>query len=210
MLARYPTDLTDSQWGVLGAAHSGSKSGGRPRSTDMREVVNAVFYILRGGCQWRLLPKDFPPYQTVYDYFRSWRLLGNWERLHDRLRGDVREAHGRNREPSAGIIDSQTVETTEKGGSAVGDASQRTVALRTSERDALAARVAALQDELKRLFDSAGLPHNQTERQRAVSSQQRGSRNPRPPDPLLFGDDILRRLLRRVSPAKSTSAPLRF
>ena len=107
ILARYPTDLTDTQWAFLAPLIPAAKAGGRRRSTDMREVVNAVFYVLRGGCQWRLLPKDFPPYQTVYDYFRSWRLLGAWERIHAQtLSGDVREAHGRNQEPSAGIIDS--------------------------------------------------------------------------------------------------------
>jgi putative transposase len=105
ILARYPTDLTDTQWAVLAPLIPAAKAGGRPRTTDMREVVNALFYVLRGGCQWRLLPKDFPPYQTVYDYFRSWRLLGTWERLHDRLRGDVRESPWpQSGEPSAGII----------------------------------------------------------------------------------------------------------
>jgi len=115
---QYPSDLRDEQWAVLASLVPEPKNGGRPPTHDRREIVDGILYVTRGGCAWRMMPHDLPAWQTVYHYFRLWRLDGTWERIHDRLRGDLREANGREREPSAAILDSQSVKTTEKGGRA--------------------------------------------------------------------------------------------
>ena len=114
----YPTDLTDDEWRVLEPLILPAKPGGRPRSVDPREVLNGIRYLLRSGGAWRLLPHEFPPWPTVYAYFRRWQADGTWERIAGALRRDLRVALGRRAEPSAAVLDSQTVKTTEKGGRA--------------------------------------------------------------------------------------------
>ena len=112
----YPSDLTDAQWKIVKPLLPGAKTGGRPRTTDEREALNGVFYVLKSGCDWRMLPHDLPPHQTVYEYFSAWKKDGTWKKVHDALRNKVRLKAGKKKQPTAGILDSQSVKTTKKGG----------------------------------------------------------------------------------------------
>jgi putative transposase len=112
----YPSDLTDAQWRIIARLIPPAKSGGCPRKTDMRALINGILYLNRSGCSWRMLPRDFPPWSTVHWYYRHFRLIGVWDRIHETLRGKVRKQVGRKESPSAAMIDSQSVKTAGKGG----------------------------------------------------------------------------------------------
>ena len=113
---KYPTDLSDNEWRCIGPHLPGPAGRGRPRLHGLRVILNAVFYVLKSGCPWRLLPRDFPPWKSVYDWFRRWRIDGTWERLNAGLRERLRSQVGRDPHPSAGIVDSQSAKTTGVGG----------------------------------------------------------------------------------------------
>lgn len=112
----YPSDLSDAEWQLIEPYIPEALPGGRPREVDMREVLNGIYYFLKAGCQWEMLPHDLPPKGTVYHYYNEWRKDGTWAKLNAALRGDLREAMGREREPSAAIVDSQSVKTSSKRG----------------------------------------------------------------------------------------------
>lgn len=115
----YPSDLSDAEWSILRPLIPPSPPIGADRSVEMRRIVNGILYVNRSGCQWRMLPKEYEHWNTTYGYFRRWRKTGAWQRIHDALRERVRLEAGREATPSAASIDSQSVKTTEKRGSAV-------------------------------------------------------------------------------------------
>ena len=124
----YQTDLTDAQWAQVSRFIPAPKPGGRPVKYPRREIVNALLYIVRSGCPWRMMPHDLPPWRIAYWYFMQWKKDGTLDRLHDELRGDLRRAEGKQRQPTAAILDSQSVKTTERGGRTATTAVRRSTA----------------------------------------------------------------------------------
>ncbi len=135
----YPTDLTDAQWAILAPFFAPAWTG-RPRTNDIRAVVDAIFYVLRGGIAWRALPHEYPPWPSVYYYFRTWRDDGTWDEVSQALRRRDRVRVGKDPEPTAAIVDSQSVKTTEKGGRAATTPARRPRGASATWRSTPAAR----------------------------------------------------------------------
>jgi transposase len=128
----YPSDLTDAQWELLAPLLKRADGPGRPAELDLRRVVNALLYKNRTGCQWRMLPTDFPAFSSVRYYFDKWRHDGTWVRINDHLRETLREQLGRESEPSIAVIDSQSVKSTEAGGDCGYDAGKKSTRSQTA------------------------------------------------------------------------------
>src|SRR4028118_1403692 len=112
----YPSDLTDAEWQYLEPLLPPAKTTGRPRQWPLRLILNGIFYLVRSGCAWRMLPKEYPPWPTVHDYYHRWQHDGTWERSHAQVRQQVRQAVARQATPHGAVLDSQSIKTTEKGG----------------------------------------------------------------------------------------------
>lgn len=112
----YPSDLSDAEWEIIEPLLPAAKGFGHPRTVNLREILNAIFYVHRSGCQWEMLPHDLPPHPTVYKYFQKWERKGVWKQIHDQLRHKLRKQMGRAEQSTVAIADSQSVKTTEKRG----------------------------------------------------------------------------------------------